>query len=76
MRRAQGRRDHLYFSGGRDYNNGYDAIVSGFWAYDPAANTLTRKASMPKATAEGVIDGKRYVLPGTRSFDNYPAPGY
>ena len=69
----------LYFSGGRDYNNGYDAIVSGFWAYNAATNTLTQKASMPKATAEGVtgvIDGKLYVLPGMCSFDNYPAPGY
>ncbi len=69
----------LYFSGGRDYGNGYDAIVGAVWAYDPAANTLTQKAGMPKATAEGitgVIDGKLYVLPGNCSYDNYPQPGY
>jgi hypothetical protein len=68
----------LYFSGGRDYGNGYDAIVSPFWAYDPATNTLTKKANIPKATAEGVtgvIDGKLYVLPGNCSADYY-GPSY
>jgi hypothetical protein len=65
----------LYFGGGRDYNNGYDAIVAAAWLYDPVTNTKTQRAGIPKATAEGVtgvIDGKLYVLPGNCSTDNYP----
>jgi N-acetylneuraminic acid mutarotase len=60
----------LYFSGGYDKTGSFPEITPAAWAYDPVSNTLTRKADMPKATADGisaVIDGKLFVLPGTCS---------
>jgi N-acetylneuraminic acid mutarotase len=64
----------LYISGGESYCGGSWFIDGGFWAYDPATNTLTRKPTPPKLTADGVtgvIDGKLYVLPGLCSSDHY-----
>ena len=69
----------LYISGGETYCGGSWHIDGGFWAYDPATNTLTRKPTPPKLTADGVtgvIDGKLYVLPGLCSSDYYPNPSY
>ena len=69
----------LYISGGESYCGGSGHIDGSFWAYDPATNTLTRKPTPPKLTADGVtgvIDGKLYVLPGLCSFDYYPNPAY
>jgi len=71
----------LYVSGGDTYNgDGAGAVVNGtFWAYDPVANTLTRKPNPPKFTSRGVsgvIDGKLYVLPARCSTDFYPEAGY
>lgn len=66
----------LYMSGG---SFSVDEQTPVTWAYDPAANTWTRKADMPKATAagvSGVIDGKLWVLPGFCSTELYPSPGY
>jgi N-acetylneuraminic acid mutarotase len=69
----------LYISGGESYCGGSWYIDGGFWAYDPATNTLTRKPTPPKLTADGVtgvINGKLYVLPGLCSSDYYPNPSY
>jgi Kelch motif protein len=69
----------LYISGGHDYGTGTLTTATQVWAYDPAANLLTKKADMPKATAEGVtgvINDKLYVLPGFCSGDLYPDPRY
>ena len=70
----------LYFAGGlvagRGANGEYHWAT---WAYDPAADTLTRKAHMPRFTAEGVsgvIDNKLWVLPGTCGTEFFPSPGY
>ena len=68
----------LYISGGESYAGGSWHIDGSFWAYKPATNTLTRKASPPKLTANGVtgvIDGNLYVLPGRCSTD-YLSPAY
>ncbi|MGH7511411.1 MAG: Kelch repeat-containing protein [Gemmatimonadales bacterium] len=62
----------LYFSGGYDKSGSEVSITPGTWAYDPVSNALTRKADMPKATANGisaVIDGKLFVLSGTCSIE-------
>jgi Kelch motif len=69
----------LYISGGYVYGEGGRSFSNALHAYDPATDILTRKADMPKFTADGVtgvIDGKLYVLPGSCSTDFYPAPGY
>ena len=69
----------LYISGGESYLRGLIHIDGGFWAYDPATNTVTRKPTPPKLTADGVtgvIDGKLYVLPGLCSTDYYPNNPY
>jgi hypothetical protein len=69
----------LYISGGETYCGGSWHVDGSFWAYDPATNTLTRKPTPPKLTADGVtgvIDGKLYVLPGLCSSDYYPNPSY
>ena len=71
--------DKLYFSGGYDYGGGTRMIQSQVWAFDPATETLTRKADMPLHTADGVsgvIGDKLYVLPGTCSGDGWPYAGY
>ena len=68
----------LYFSGG--YTGGRDgtccdATRPTLFAYDPAADLLTRKADMPQPTADGVtgvINGKLYVLAGSCSDDSPP----
>ena len=69
----------LYFSGGRfSYQGGEEGSQATF-AYDPAANRLTRKADMPRYTAEGVsgvIDGRLWVLPGICDDAYWPFPGY
>jgi N-acetylneuraminic acid mutarotase len=65
----------LYFSGGQDFGAGEKTTFATLYAYDPAADRLTRKADMPKKTAEGVtgvIDGKLYVVPGVCSTDLWP----
>jgi N-acetylneuraminic acid mutarotase len=67
----------LYFTGGRFTNEEPGSPYT--WAYDPAANRLTKKADMPRVTADGVtgvIDGKLWVLPGTCSGAFWPDPGY
>lgn len=69
----------LYISGGESFGSGSFEIAGGFWAYDPATNTLTQKPNQPKITSEGVtgvIDGKLYVLPGRCNSDRFPNPGY
>jgi N-acetylneuraminic acid mutarotase len=61
----------LYFSGG--YPEGlaggsFGSIKNTLYAYDPRTNRVTRKADMPRHTADGitgVINGKLYVLAGT-----------
>ncbi len=71
--------DKLYFSGGYDYGSGSKEIQSTVWAFDPATETLTRKADMPLHTADGVsgvIGDKLYVLPGTCSGQGWPYAGY
>jgi N-acetylneuraminic acid mutarotase len=65
----------LYISGGENFAGGGFGIQGLFFAYDPAKNTLTQKATPPKLTAEGVtgvIDGKLYVLPAVCDGDNFP----
>jgi hypothetical protein len=62
----------LYFSGGYDKTGSFVEITWKTMVYDPVSNTLTPKAALPKATADGisaVIDGRLYVLPGTCSND-------
>jgi N-acetylneuraminic acid mutarotase len=63
----------LYISGGHDRSpSSFVEITPKTFAYDPVANTLTRKADMPKATADGisaVIGDKLFVLPGTCSTE-------
>jgi N-acetylneuraminic acid mutarotase len=61
----------LYIPGGYDFSEGDGFCCTSFrstlWVYDPALDRMTRKADMPKRTAEGVsgvIAGKLYVLPG------------
>jgi N-acetylneuraminic acid mutarotase len=69
----------LYFSGGYDYGGGTAEIQSQVWAFDPATETLTRKADIPLHTADGVsgvISNRLYVLPGTCSGDGWPYAGY
>jgi N-acetylneuraminic acid mutarotase len=68
----------LYFSGG--YVGGRDgfccdATQRTLYVYDPVTDRLTRKADMPRQTAEGVtgvINGKLYVLSGTCADDEPP----
>src|SRR5690242_8099551 len=67
----------LYISGGENYAGGGFGIQGLFFAYDPAKNTLTQKATPPKLTAEGVtgvIGGKLYVLPAVCDGERYPNP--
>jgi hypothetical protein len=67
----------LYFSGGFAEFDASCCQVQFLYAYDPVTDQLTRKADMPKATAEGVtgvISDKLYVLPGNCSGDFYPGP--
>jgi Galactose oxidase, central domain/Kelch motif len=71
--------DKLYFSGGTDYGTGSLEWSRSTWAFDPATETLTRKADMPFFTAHGVtgvIGDKLYVLPGTCSGNGWPNAGY
>src|SRR5207247_1303419 len=69
----------LYFSGGRfSYQGGEEGSRATF-AYDPAANRLTREADMPRYTAEGVsggIHGRLWVLPRVCDAAFWPSPGY
>ena len=65
----------LYISGGENFAGGGFGIQGLFFAYDPAKNTLTQKATPPKLTAEGVtgvIGGKLYVLPAVCDGDFFP----
>jgi N-acetylneuraminic acid mutarotase len=65
----------LYFSGGQSFDPGEKTTFATLYAYDPVADRLTRKADMPKRTAEGVtgvINGKLYVLPGVCSTELWP----
>jgi len=69
----------LYFSGGTDYGTGSLEWSRSTWAFDPATETLTRKADMPFFTAHGVtgvIGDKLFVLPGSCSGNGWPNPGY
>lgn len=71
--------DKLYFSGGTDYGTGSLEWSRSTWAFDPATETLTRKADMPFFTAHGVtgvIGDKLFVLPGSCSGNGWPNPGY
>jgi N-acetylneuraminic acid mutarotase len=58
----------LYISGGRGPSNGdTHPVLRTLYAYDPAADVITRKADMPRPTlggVTGVIGGKLYVLTG------------
>lgn len=58
----------LYISGGGYFATSDGAqIVSSLYAYEPATGRLTRKAEMPRPTANGVsavINDKLYVLAG------------
>jgi N-acetylneuraminic acid mutarotase len=68
----------LYFSGGfSDFDGSSCCQIWTLYAYNPVTNQLTRKADMPKATADGVtgvINDKLYVLPGSCSGEFYPSP--
>ncbi len=72
-------RGNLYISGGYDLSGG-DGFCCGsmqrtLYAYDPIADRITRKADMPRQTADGVtgvIKGKLYVLSGTCTDDSPP----
>jgi N-acetylneuraminic acid mutarotase len=72
-------RGKLYISGGYDLSGG-DGFCCGsmqrtLYAYDPTADRITRKADMPRQTADGVtgvIKGKLYVLSGTCTDDAPP----
>jgi N-acetylneuraminic acid mutarotase len=67
----------LYFSGGYGDFDGSCCETEITYVYNPATDQLTRKADMPKATADGVtgvINDKLYVLPGTCSGEFYPEP--
>lgn len=61
----------LYFSGGHPVGVGggsFGSIRNALYAYDPGTNRVTRRADMPRHTADGVtgvINGKLYVLAGT-----------
>ena len=58
----------LYLAGGLFEASGVVGWHPGLNVYDPARNTWTKKADMPKRFAQGVtgvINGKLYVLPGT-----------
>ncbi len=63
----------LYFSGGYSgEEDGIPIFSRGLWAYDVVTSQLTRKADMPKRTAEGVtgaIGGQLYVLAGQCDAD-------
>ena len=59
----------LYMSGGHwEATDGRSGFHPGLNVYDPAANSWSKKADMPRrfaAGVTGVIDGKLYVLTGT-----------
>jgi N-acetylneuraminic acid mutarotase len=59
----------LYLSGGAlDAGTAGSHLQRSLYLYNPATNTWSRKADMPKRTAQGitgVIGGKLYVLSGT-----------
>lgn len=63
-------RDKIYISGGnREFTGPWNAggVSSKLFAYDWRRDQVTRKADMPRATAEGVtgvINNKLYVLAG------------
>jgi N-acetylneuraminic acid mutarotase len=64
----------LYFSGGFQISD-LEHVVPLLYAYEPALDRLTRKADMPRPTADGVtgvIHGKLYVLTGICSDDGPP----
>jgi N-acetylneuraminic acid mutarotase len=69
----------VYIAGGYvDSDHGIPFFSHQLHVYDPVANTLTRKADMPRGLAEGVvgvIDGKLYLLPGQCDADYWPQPG-
>jgi N-acetylneuraminic acid mutarotase len=63
----------LYISGG--YGENSCCQVQILYVYDPVTDQLTRKADMPKATADGVtgvINDRLYVLPGSCSGEFFP----
>jgi N-acetylneuraminic acid mutarotase len=69
----------LYFSGGESFGPSGPETWANLFAYDPAGNTLTRKADMPKHTADGVtavINGLLYVLPGLCGGEGFPTEGF
>jgi N-acetylneuraminic acid mutarotase len=69
----------LYWSGGYDHGSGTQRMHNTLWTYNTATKQMSRKADMPKLTAEGVtgvIGGKLYVLPGACSGELWPNPGY
>jgi N-acetylneuraminic acid mutarotase len=63
-------KDKIYISGGnRDFTGSWSAtgVSSRLYAYDWRRDQVSRKADMPRATAEGVtgvINNKLYVLAG------------
>jgi N-acetylneuraminic acid mutarotase len=62
----------LYFSGGYDKAGSVVEITFRTTVYDPVTSTLTDKAQLPKASADGIsalVNGQLYVLPGTCSYD-------
>jgi hypothetical protein len=69
----------VYIAGGyHGEDDGIPNFSHQLHVYDPVANTLTRKADMPRGLAEGVvgvIDGKLYLLPGQCDADLWPQPG-
>jgi N-acetylneuraminic acid mutarotase len=68
----------LYVSGGFLENpEGTSQRQRSLYVYDPARNSWSRKADMPKRTAQGitgVIGGKLYVLVGTCEDCAVPSP--
>lgn len=68
--------NRLYMSGGYDFSGGggfgFESIRNTLYAYDPIANRVTRKADMPRHTAEGVtgvINNKLYVYASVCGYD-------
>jgi N-acetylneuraminic acid mutarotase len=64
--------NRLYLPGGNVETGNGNLRLRTLQVYDPARNTWTRKADMPRGSSDGVsgvIDGKLYVLTAVETFD-------
>jgi N-acetylneuraminic acid mutarotase len=67
----------FYISGGLDYGSGHKLSTAALYVYDPADNSVVRRAPLPKSSwagVTGVIHGELYVLPGACDGENWPSP--